>query len=36
MNPYVILTDSSSDLTKELLLENDIISVPLYVTLEGG
>ena len=36
MNPYVLITDSSSDLPEELLLQNDIVSVQLYVTVEGA
>lgn len=36
MSSYVILTDSSSDLSREQLLALDVASVPLFVTLEGA
>ena len=35
MSSYVILTDSSSDLSREQLLAYDVVSIPLFVTLEG-
>ena len=35
MNNYVILTDSGTDLTKEMVEELGVEMLDLYVTLEG-
>ena len=35
MSTFVIVTDSSSDLSAELLTQYDVISLPLTVTMEG-
>ena len=35
MRPYVIVTDSSCDLPKELIAKHDLVVLPLLVTVEG-